>query len=463
MEELTYVERENGKLYCFIEVCKHLFPNVPKSTVRNWCKSMEIQLLTCTNSERSCFKARNPSLGGTFGLIKGGDLERLKEYRGSKRARFSQSSSETTSVNNESSSTYTNNFGSIVTYSDSSDEDSPIVLTESEVHLPSSSVATIEVDKHADNVETGTTTYKSRKRTQLSFDECPNNLKREVNELVNFYQRTLNPNRHGPAFASATIDKMKERAMCFLFYCKNNKKIEQLSLDLFNNIQLFTEYLEYLRDERKLKPSTLVANITCSINIVKFNLSNSSTNPSSSPPVQAYQSFQRQFQRESTMLAKRSKEGLTGKSVQQFYFAHVLETLKSIRDKYFESKGLKKNRHLHDFVLLATFVRGIPGRSRELRTMRLFDENEENQLFEYEKTESGNFIIFQKDERVVILQLDFKTSKTCGPTKIDLSDDECLIYYLKLYLKIRSSLLCGQNHDFFFAINVAYRLTPVHL
>ena len=34
MEELTYVERENGKLYCFIEVCKHNFPNVPKSTVK---------------------------------------------------------------------------------------------------------------------------------------------------------------------------------------------------------------------------------------------------------------------------------------------------------------------------------------------------------------------------------------------------------------------------------------------
>ena len=118
--------------------------------------------------------------------------------------------------------------------------------------------------------------------------------------------------------------------------------------------------------------------------------------------------------------------------------------------RYFETTGLNKSRHLHDFVLLATFVRGIPGRSKELRTMKLFDENDKNQLFEYEKMDSGNFIVFQKDERVVILQLDFKTSKTCGPTKIDLSDDECLVYYLKQYLKIRLSLLCGQDHDFFF-------------
>lgn len=31
---------------------------------------------------------------------------------------------------------------------------------------------------------------------------------------------------------------------------------------------------------------------------------------------------------------------------------------------------------------------------------------------------------------------DFKASKTAGPTKIDFSDDEDLVYYLKLYLKI---------------------------
>ena len=36
------------------------------------------------------------------------------------------------------------------------------------------------------------------------------------------------------------------------------------------------------------------------------------------------------------------------------------------------------------------------------------------------------------------------------PTKIDLSDDQDLVYYLKLYLKIRPTLLCGNDNDFFF-------------
>ena len=109
--------------------------------------------------------------------------------------------------------------------------------------------------------------------------------------------------------------------------------------------------------------------------------------------IQAYQSFQYQFQRESSVLAKRSKEGLTSKSTKQFYFVHVLETLRSLRDYYFESAGLIK-------------------------------------------------------ERVIILQFDFKTPKTTGPTKIDLSDDKDLIYFLRLYLQIRISLLLGKDHDF---------------
>ena len=105
---------------------------------------------------------------------------------------------------------------------------------------------------------------------------------------------------------------------------------------------------------------------------------------------------------------------------------------------------------MHDFVLLATFVRGIPGRSKELRTMRLFCESEKNMAFDYTTVESGNFIVFHEDQRVVILQFDFKTAKTAGPTKIDLSHDTDLVYYLKLDLRIRSSLLGGKGHDFFF-------------
>ena len=59
---------------------------------------------------------------------------------------------------------------------------------------------------------------------------------------------------------------------------------------------------------------------------------------------------------------------------------------------------------MHDFILLATFVRGILGRSKELRTMRLFFESEKKMAFDYTTVESENFIVFQEDERVIVLQ-----------------------------------------------------------
>ncbi len=445
------------------EICQHLFPDIPKSTVRNWCRTLEISTVTCEPAERLCFRERNPSLGGTFGLIRGQELERLIDFRANKRARCTPSSStETiTTASNTIRSPTTNAQNvprcskDIVPYSESSDEGEaasiPIQDLPNESPSDPLNESTSEIQS---NTESDTKKPQdTKKRVQLPIEDCSDHLKDEMKQLLKFYERPLNPQRCGPPFAQATLDKLKERAMCYFYYCKNLRNIVDLKLSLFSDTKLYTDYLEYLKEQRKLKPSTLVAHIIIAINIVKFNLAQSnctSMSPGFSPAIQALQSFQRQFHREASMLAKRSREGLTKKSSKQFYFAHVLETLRSLRDKYFESTGLAKNRFLHNFVLLATFVRGLPGRSKELRTMRLFDECEKKVPFDYTTVDSGNFILFHEDERVVVVQFDFKTSKTAGPTKIDLSSDQDLIYYLKLYLKVRTSLLLGKNHDYFF-------------
>ena len=459
MDRLSYVERGKDKLYWFIDVCQQLFPQTPKSTVRSWCRSLKNPTVTCEPAERSRFKTHNTCLGGTFGLTSQHEVERLMEFRGCKRARPTVATTEpcswaetitTSELSTDQVSTTINSTiadereisPDIVVYSDSSESENETLRVKSPV-MPS----TPEVQCTPE-----TKPVTARKRYQLPIEECSEELKTELKDLRKFYERPLSPLRSTAPFATATLEKLREWTLCFFHYCKNVKNITELRLSLFSNGSLYTDYLEHLRDSRKLKPSTLVAHITAAINIVKFHIAvnNSSLNPSFSSVIQTYQSFQRQFQRESSVLAKRSKEGLASKSIKQFYFAHVLETLRSLRDKYFESDGLIKNRHLHDFVLLATFVRGIPGRTKELRTMRLFCESEKNMAFDYTTVDSGNFVVFHEGERVVILQFDFKTAKTAGPTKIDLSDDRDLVYYLKLYLRVRSSLLGGKDHDFFF-------------
>ena len=166
--------------------------------------------------------------------------------------------------------------------------------------------------------------------------------------------------------------------------------------------------MEFFKDERKLKPTTLVAHIIVVINVVKFNISKSSPalSPGFSPVILTYQSFQRQFQREGIMLAKRSKEGLTSKSTKQFYFEHVLEILQSLRDKYFEPTVIVKNRNLHDLVLLATFVRGIPGRCKQLRKFR-----EILSFFNKMIRFSCCNLILRHQKRLVLQKLTFRTTE----------------------------------------------------
>ena len=56
------------------------------------------------------------------------------------------------------------------------------------------------------------------------------------------------------------LDKLKERALCFIYYCKNVKNIVNLSLALFNNTNFHIDFLEYPKEQRKLKPSSFKPN-----------------------------------------------------------------------------------------------------------------------------------------------------------------------------------------------------------
>ena len=46
-----------------------------------------------------------------------------------------------------------------------------------------------------------------------------------------------------------TLDKLKERALCFIYYCKNVKNIVDLSLALFNNTNFYIDCLEYPEEQ----------------------------------------------------------------------------------------------------------------------------------------------------------------------------------------------------------------------
>lgn len=286
---------------------------------------------------------------------------------------------------------------------------------------------------------------KKRNRTkyQLKLDEVSPTLKAEIMSIRQFYTQPLNTKRDCTNFSPDTIKKMIERIMCFMFYCKKLQHITDLHLTLCNDEDIVSAYVSYLSNERDLMPSTIISILTVLINVVKFNLANNPSRLSNSPELSAYRRLQRQLSKEARLLSKRNKEGLGKKSSQQFYFAHILEVLRKLREKYFEEpNGMKKARYLHDFTMLATYLRAMPGRSHEIRSLKLHEESRDGILENYD---SGNLIVFHEDQSVVLIENEFKTVKSTGPTKIDLTDDEELVQYLRKYMQVRHGTMRENN------------------
>ena len=62
-----------------------------------------------------------------------------------------------------------------------------------------------------------------------------------------------------------------------------------------------------------------------------------------------------------------------------------------------------------------------------------------------------NYICFNEDGSVILIEDNYKTRPTYGPNRTDLSSMPFLTYYLQLYhAKLRSLLLNGKEHDYFF-------------
>ncbi len=94
--------------------------------------------------------------------------------------------------------------------------------------------------------------------------------------------------------------------------------------------------------------------LTTIINVVKYNHRDDWRVLASCKALQTCRSFQRQV----CITSHHSKEGICMKpSSQKFYFNHILDTIRNLRAKIFSTTGIKKARHLHDFVMLSMYLR----------------------------------------------------------------------------------------------------------
>lgn len=290
-----------------------------------------------------------------------------------------------------------------------------------------------------------------RKRYTLAPEHISAELREELRQLNEFYTSDINLSRDCCKLTDTTMTKINERIMCFLGFVKIYSPFERLSLNLASNLKFLGEYVKYLTNVRKLMASTVSRNLSAILSALKYT-QREMPDLEKLPEVIAIRNMQRQLAREEELTRKRKREGFsTSTKNEALLFSHILDVMRQLRDQYYTTSGITSSRYLHDFVLLCLYTRALPGRGKELRTLQLIDHTTSERQFQADSVEELNALHFQSDGSVTLTEVDFKTVKTMGPSKIDLTDDEWLVYFIKIYAqKYRPTLLLGKNHKYFF-------------
>ena len=205
-------------------------------------------------------------------------------------------------------------------------------------------------------------------------------LQLQLNQLAEFYSCALKALRKCCAFSPSTLRKFVERVKCFLNFCRVMHPEQKLDFDVVDSVDLVHEYITYQIEERKLNISTVVRTITALINLCKF-VHREHEDVESCVQLVRLKNIQRQLSRRPQSYSLAVKAGLCGSNdkTPSFMFQHLLETIKLLKEKVdsAERDSPGRARILHDFLMVALYVTSMCGRSKEVRTLELFDESVE--------------------------------------------------------------------------------------
>ena len=316
-------------------------------------------------------------------------------------------------------------------------------MNESSCHSPTSSEHANVPEKAEDIPKIG---------CLKSEDTCPE-LQLQLNKLREFYSSSVNPLRKCSAFSPSTLSKFLERVKCFLNFCRVKHTERKLDLTLVDDVDIVQSYTTYQIEERKLNISTVVRTITALINICKF-VHRDSEDVESCVHLVHLKNVQRQLSQRQQSYNLAAKAGLCpDNKTPSFMFHHLLETIKILKEKVDTCRGSPGHtRILHDFVMVALYVTTMCGRSKELRTLQLFNESEEGKEFKFNWRQKCNVFVVSAglDKKFTLYENDFKNLKTHGPSKFELDNSMWLIPYVKEYVRKRQDLLNGKSHSFMF-------------
>ena len=275
-------------------------------------------------------------------------------------------------------------------------EPMPIVIVPSSVATghksPTPSICVIEdieepVDKnaHASSPasQAAPTKYKGgnpRIRYGLSEEKMPQALKEEFKDFIKFYTVDINPLRNCCKYSDSTLDKVRERLMCFLGFVQRSYPTEVLSLKLAGNLPFVEGFVNYLKKNRKLMASTIGRILSAIVTGIKFT-NQHVADVDTLPVVISIRNVQKQLSREEHMVKRRKRKGFSSEKGGQFLFAHILDAMRQLKEQYYNTSGIGSSRSLHDFTMLSLYIRALSGRCKELRTLRLHDNSQSEHPF----------------------------------------------------------------------------------
>ena len=301
--------------------------------------------------------------------------------------------------------------------------------------VPSSDTSSVSVDNGIEK--------KKKTSFTLGESEMSPSLRSELSKVREFYSLQINCDREGNALQKVTIDKMVERVSALLWFLKNVKGIEP-SLIHCRDAQLVQEFVHYMMDKRGTKSITCSRYITAFLNVSKVPQdSHERKEDDLSESLEKVRAVQRQLER---LSRKERVDDLARKPQDdKVVYSELLELCRELKWEVSEMNGTSQARSCMNLCLLLLYCSANPGRAKEYITLRIY----QNQCSEESKDQ--NFICFNEDGTVILLEDSYKTRSTYGPNRTDLTPLTFLTYYLKLYYsKMRPRLLSGKEHDYFF-------------
>ena len=282
---------------------------------------------------------------------------------------------------------------------------------------------------------------KSSKNVTLSESELSSQLRLDLAEIRKFYSLPINHNRDGGVLQDVSIGKILERIKGFLWFLKNVKRVEP-ALTYCVNPDVVQQFVEFMMKNRGIKAITCSRYVSSLISACKVPLL-CSQDEQKEESLEKIRSIQRQLER----LSRREKIDSDCLNLQthKVVYSELLELCRELKWEVSEKTGADRARSSMNLCLLLMYCAVNPGRVKEYISLRIYKDQSGDQL------KGQNFIWFKEDGGIVLLENNYKTRNTYGLNTTDVGSVKYLNYYLQLYnSKMRSLLLRGNDHDFFF-------------